>query len=201
MTKHEVLSAQDGDLTAKARIRNAALALYGMKGEPNTTVREIAQAAGVTHGLVVHHFGNKEGLRLAVQEHVAGLVRQAVEAVPPAGSALEIGRARDANVSRLWAEHPEMLRYLRRVLLDPSEDGAQLLSLLADLTRTSVRELRAAGVTRSQAPEDVQVMNVLMREILPRLASPVIDQAWSYLTGSGSGVPHLEVRIEPANGS
>lgn len=191
-------SSVDGDLTAKARIRNAALALYGVKGEPNTTVREIAQAAGVTHGLVVHHFGNKEGLRLVVQEHVAGLVRQAVEAVPPEGSALEIGRARDANVARLWSEHPDMLRYLRRVLLDPAEDGAQLLNLLADLTRTSVHELREAGVTRSKAPEDVQVMNVLMREILPRLAGPVIDQAWAHLTDGKSGAPpRLELHMAP----
>jgi hypothetical protein len=33
------------DLTAKARIRNAALELHAAKGEANTTVREVAQAA------------------------------------------------------------------------------------------------------------------------------------------------------------
>jgi hypothetical protein len=44
-------------------------------------------------------------------------------------------------------------------------------------------------------------MNVLMREILPRLAGPVIEQAWVHLTGSAAGVPHLDVRIEPAVGS
>ena len=188
------------DLTAKARIRNAALELYAAKGERNTTVREIAHAAGVTHGLVVHHFGNKDQLRRAVQQHVTDMVRQAVTAVPARGTPIDIGRARDANVARLWSENPILLDYLRRVLLDPADDSAALLELLTDLTHTSVRELRDAGIANRDTPEYIQVMTVLMRELAPRILQPVLEHAWNYLTANTTDPPpELEIKLRPAD--
>jgi len=55
--------AGDQDLTAKARIRNAALDLYASQGEDRTSMRAIAAAAGVTVGLLVHHYGTKDNIR------------------------------------------------------------------------------------------------------------------------------------------
>jgi AcrR family transcriptional regulator len=57
------------DLTARARIRDAALDLFADKGIGAATVRDIAQAAGVSSGLLRHHFGSKEGLRDACDEY------------------------------------------------------------------------------------------------------------------------------------
>ena len=59
--------AGDQDLTAKARIRNAALDLYASQGEDRTSMRAIAAAAGVTVGLLVHHYGTKDKIRDAVR--------------------------------------------------------------------------------------------------------------------------------------
>lgn len=61
------------DLTTTARIRDAALDLFGRDGF-GVGVRAIAAAAGVSPGLVIHHFGSKEGLRRACDEHVAAVV-------------------------------------------------------------------------------------------------------------------------------
>ncbi len=52
------------------RLRDAALALFGEQGYAATTVRAIAERAGVTAGLVVHHYGTKENLRAAVDRYV-----------------------------------------------------------------------------------------------------------------------------------
>lgn len=57
------------DLTARANIRNAALRLFAERGHDSVTVREIATASGVSPGLVIHHFGSKDGLRAAVDAH------------------------------------------------------------------------------------------------------------------------------------
>ena len=46
------------DLTARARIRDAALALFAERGTDGATIRDIAKAAGVSGGLVRHHFGS-----------------------------------------------------------------------------------------------------------------------------------------------
>jgi TetR/AcrR family transcriptional regulator, regulator of cefoperazone and chloramphenicol sensitivity len=58
------------DLTARARIRDAALRQFAEQGFERSTIRGIAATAGVSPGLVRHHFGSKEALRDAVDEHV-----------------------------------------------------------------------------------------------------------------------------------
>ena len=64
------------DLTAAARIRDAAIDQFGQHGF-GVGVRAIAGAAGVSPGLVIHHFGSKEGLRQACDAYVAESVRSA----------------------------------------------------------------------------------------------------------------------------
>jgi AcrR family transcriptional regulator len=59
------------DRTARARIRDEALRLFAERGPDAVTVRDIAAAAGVSPALVVRHYGSKEGLREAVDSHVA----------------------------------------------------------------------------------------------------------------------------------
>ncbi|ASW57481.1 hypothetical protein CIK06_06430 [Plantactinospora sp. KBS50] len=59
------------DLTARARIRDAAIRLFAERGIEATTIRDIAAAAGVSPGLVRHHFGAKSALRDACDAYVA----------------------------------------------------------------------------------------------------------------------------------
>src|SRR5919198_2987703 len=65
MVTHAVGDAAFEDLTARARIRDAALRLFADGGTDGATIRDIAKAAGVSPGLVRHHFGSKEALREA----------------------------------------------------------------------------------------------------------------------------------------
>jgi len=64
------------DLTTTARIRDAAIQQFGEHGF-NTGVRAIATAAGVSAGLVIHHFGSKDGLRKACDDYIAEQIRSA----------------------------------------------------------------------------------------------------------------------------
>lgn len=57
------------DLTARARIREAAIDLFAERGIGPATIRDIAERAGVSSGLLRHHFGSKEGLRDACDEY------------------------------------------------------------------------------------------------------------------------------------
>ena len=68
-------SASD-DRTAIARIRDAAIDQWGQHGF-NVGLRSIAEAAGVSAALVIHHFGSKEGLRKACDDYIAEEVREA----------------------------------------------------------------------------------------------------------------------------
>jgi AcrR family transcriptional regulator len=68
-------SAPD-DRTAIARIRDAAIDQWGQQGFA-VGLRSIAEAAGVSAALVIHHFGSKDGLRKACDDYLVEEIRKA----------------------------------------------------------------------------------------------------------------------------
>ncbi|HEV7650035.1 MAG TPA: TetR family transcriptional regulator [Actinophytocola sp.] len=64
------------DLTARARIRDAAMRHFADHGFAKATIRGIAETAGVSSGLVRHHFGSKQALRDACDEWLVRAVRR-----------------------------------------------------------------------------------------------------------------------------
>jgi AcrR family transcriptional regulator len=65
---------RSADLTAAARIRDAAIEQFGQQGF-DVGLRAIAEAAGVSAALVIHHFGSKDGLRKACDDYIAEEIR------------------------------------------------------------------------------------------------------------------------------
>jgi AcrR family transcriptional regulator len=78
---------RSADLTATARIRDAAIEQWGQHGF-DVGLRSIAESAGVSAALVIHHFGSKDGLRKACDEFVAEEIRteksEAIQSRDPA---------------------------------------------------------------------------------------------------------------------
>ncbi len=64
------------DLTARARIREAALRHFAEQGFQRATIRGIAQTAGVSPGLLRHHYGSKDDLRQECDRYVSGMLRR-----------------------------------------------------------------------------------------------------------------------------
>lgn len=69
-------AAPDPDLTTRARIRDAAVARFAHEGF-GAGLRVIAEDAGVSAALILHHFGSKGRLRAACDAHVLAMVRDA----------------------------------------------------------------------------------------------------------------------------
>ncbi|PZG36056.1 TetR family transcriptional regulator [Spongiactinospora gelatinilytica] len=118
-------SDNNDDLTARARIRNAALELFGAEGVGRVSVRAVAARAGVSHALVLHHFGSKEGLRKECDGYVISLVRggpglEALDDAPGLGALLEAGTA--------------VRRYLARAFLDGTPEAAALFDEIVAAT-------------------------------------------------------------------
>lgn len=63
------------DLTARARLRDAAIECFSLRGF-EASVREISARAGVSPGLVRHHFGTKDQLRAECDEEVLRRYRE-----------------------------------------------------------------------------------------------------------------------------
>jgi TetR/AcrR family transcriptional regulator, regulator of cefoperazone and chloramphenicol sensitivity len=191
--------AGDQDLTAKARIRNAALDLYASQGEDRTSMRAIAAAAGVTVGLLVHHYGTKDNIRDAVEELVVDYFHQAIDRAPADGTPARVAAARNAAVTEMLAANPEVVNYMRRALLDPAGPRGHLLERLTELSSTEVSQLRRTGQASVQRAESAQVIGVMIRQLGHLFLQPMLDAMWRQLAGPdapGTDKPVLEVRVQ-----
>ncbi|OBI40808.1 TetR family transcriptional regulator [Mycobacterium kyorinense] len=185
------------DLTAKARIRNAALELYAQHGEERVSLRAIASEAQVTLGLVQHHFKTKSGLREAVDKFVADYFAQAIAAAPSDGTPADIAAARDEAVRQMLEDNPAVVNYVRRAVLEPSAQRLHLLEVLVDLTRSEVGMLRAAGLASTKRRESIQIVGVLVRQMGELLLQPLVDAVWDRVARPSDGSkPRLSVKVE-----
>ena len=124
------MSVRDpGDLTARARIRDAAMEVFAERGAKGATIRGIAERAGVSPALLQHHFGTKEQLRAACDDHVLAYLRQGVAVGIDEG---QLGRPGFA--SEIYSSAPPVLRYLVRALVDESPGSAEIFSAIVELT-------------------------------------------------------------------
>lgn len=125
------------DRTAKARIRDVAISRFATDGVAATSVRAIAADAGVSPGLVIHHFGSKDALRVECDTHVAAVIREQKHEVMAAGPSLDpLAALRDQH------DGPPLLQYLARTLAD----GSPHVSAVIDEMVADAAEYMAEGV-------------------------------------------------------
>lgn len=151
------------DLTARARIRDSALLLFGRDGYDGTSVRDIATEAGVSGGLVIHHFGSKDGLRQACDEHVVRMIAEKAELeTKPSASVVQ------DLLSDVETFGPA-IDYLARMLVEDSPAAERLFNLLFQETRTIYREGVRAGTMKASSDEDLLAMLLLTGGLAPLL--------------------------------
>ncbi|GAA1945312.1 TetR/AcrR family transcriptional regulator [Agromyces allii] len=128
------------DLTTRARLRDAAIECFAAEGF-GASVRTIAARAGVSAGLIRHHFGSKDALRAecddAVLERHRTLKTEGLES--PANAMAQLAEA---------DEHGAMLVYILRSVQDGSPAGASFIEhLIADAAAYSEQAV-ASGILR-----------------------------------------------------
>ncbi|MBF6482924.1 TetR family transcriptional regulator [Nocardia otitidiscaviarum] len=138
------------DLSTRARIRDAAIAVFGEQGF-GVGVRAIATAAGVSPGLVNHHFGSKDGLREACDEYVRAVVREAkvesMERPSPSGLLRQIAEIE---------EYAPLIAYLVRSF----QAGGSLAAAFFEHMVEDVEHYLSAGIAAGtlRAPSDLAAM-------------------------------------------
>lgn len=147
-------SVQDpgpGELTARAGIRNAALRLFAERGPDAVTIRQIADEAGVSAALVLHHFGSKAGLREAVDAAAAQMFDGLIDSLRDEEQATDLlGGGGSASIAEAFAravpEGSPLPAYLRRLFLSGDPAGQRLFSQWYAATGHVVEQLTAAGI-------------------------------------------------------
>lgn len=179
------IDEQDNGAT---RLRDAALVLFGEHGYEGTSVRSIAQRAGVTAGLVLHHYGSKQGLRDAVDRHVLDSVRAAWTELADISEGQDHLALRRHGFEVLFQQHPYMGRYLRRALLESSEASVVFFDGLMELSRSLVESLREAGLAQPTDDPDAQVLLSMLVGLMPVLLPRHIERNLGISLRSDEGV-------------
>lgn len=145
------MSSNPEDLSTEARIRTAAVELFGSQGFAHTTVRQIAERAGVSAGLVMHHFGSKDRLRTACDDW-------AMEALMQEKSFLSPGAL--PAMEDYLAQHPEyrpLLAYLVAGLRAGGPTADRIWERLLHTSTELVDQAEQAGVMRLPADRQAAI--------------------------------------------
>ncbi len=165
------------DLTGRARIRQAALALFAAEGYAQTSLRSIAQRAQVSLALIAHHFGSKHQLRDAVDRWVLAIFEKvAAEAALGEGGASDdvACQAFAAGIGDIMAMHPEVRGYLRRMtVVDAAPNGIALIGSLLTLLRGLMKRSQPS---RSEHDLAEQSLRFLLLALGPALLEPVLQR-------------------------
>src|SRR5678815_3847362 len=96
-------------------ILDAAVRVFARKGYHTCRVGDIAEEAGVAHGLLYHYFDSKEALLEAVfRQTWSELLAAFAEVVASGEPAREQLRAVAAILLRAWRRDPDLVRVLVR---------------------------------------------------------------------------------------
>jgi AcrR family transcriptional regulator len=162
--------------SSRERLLDAALQILGREGSGGLRVRAVEDAAGLPHGSVRHHLGDRAGLVRALFDHLATADEAAAPAPAAPGAALAqwLGPGRTLTLARyelflLAARDPELrapliegrARFEARAaalvgaaaapLLVVALDGLMLDALVRGTSDAQALQAAAAKLTRALA--------------------------------------------------
>ncbi|WP_343576938.1 helix-turn-helix domain-containing protein [Mycobacterium sp.] len=166
---------------------------FAAHGSSGASLRMVAATAGVSVGLVQHHFGLKSALIAAVNEELVAILAQAAPKSPPTGDTVADLKSR---LTLLIAEHPDAVDYLARLLVDGQPSGRQVFDLLLGFGRSQWGQLHSRSAFRGGGGQDedsiwgalnplILILGTLIlrghidRQLPEPLDSPAQLRAWS----------------------
>lgn len=161
---------------ASSRIRAAAVALFATNGVAGTSLRAVAEHAGVSIGLVQHHFGTKDRLRTAVDDYVLATVADAIASQPlpwpPDDPLTELGH----RVTSILRHDPAVVRYVGRALVDGEPVAFTVFDRLVDVTTAQWDQLAARGLLRGDVDRLWAILHSLIVVIGTTLLQAPIER-------------------------
>ena len=158
------------------RILAAALEGFARNGVKATSIRDVAAAAGVSPGLVQHYFPSKAALRSAVDEHVTGVARAALEVREVEGDIIEDIAQR---LTALVSENFLALLYVARGVAEEDEAALVIFDTLTELCKKQLLVLQRDGLLRP----DLDLEWAALHTVLINLGTVIMEPGVSRQLG------------------
>jgi TetR/AcrR family transcriptional regulator, regulator of cefoperazone and chloramphenicol sensitivity len=172
----------------RAKLIDAGLDAFGTAGFEGASTRAIAQAAGANLAAILYHFGGKEGLHLAVAEHIAEQIGKRVApvltmiAAPEATASPKAARAALhtvvetlADVMLGTADAARWARFIVREQMQPTAAFDVIYRFLGNAVNNAGRLI---GVILGRPPDDetlrVRVFTVMGQVLIFRVAQTLV---------------------------
>jgi len=166
---------QTSDIKAHARIRDAALKLFGENGVSATSVRAIAKAAGVSPGLVQHHFKTKAELQAALEAYALEKVVELAEIC-----LTQSNHPGEFVIGRLIVDfiqsNSDAINYARRAMLDGDVLGQKLFDQVVISCRLVMEKFVKDGILRKGLDMEWASLNAMLMIVGPALFEPVVNR-------------------------
>lgn len=127
-------------------------------------MRMIAQTAGVSPALVVHHFGDKDALRAACTAHVSAMFtveREGVGASQPTVESIQ------AALNDLDAYGPAMKYLMRMLVEDDSRSADEMFDGILRGTLHGLQEQEQAGLIHPQSDPEASALLLTLWGLAP----------------------------------
>lgn len=181
----------------RMRLLQVAMRQFAAQGFDGVTVRTIAAEAGVSPGLIKHHFGSKEGLRDAVDAFFLKRSGAAFERAITATQGMDpaaVAEYERAWLARYTDEWPDFVAYLRRAILENSAWGQSLFRRYYDSVRHNVDRMDVAG----RIGNEVDRLWLPMLYAFLLLGPLVLDPHIQAILGRSTYEPDMWVRYRRA---
>lgn len=160
---------------------------FAEEGFEKATIRGIAETAGVSSGLIRHHFGSKEALRDACDAYVLGVVRKLNEQTWAAFDAGDLGQAAAARVPIGRFNH-----YIARSLIDGGSG-----ELFDEITRLGEAWVATFDARREDEPDtEARVRAAVVTAW--GLALPIMSEHLSRVLGVDVSTPEGDTLLARA---
>lgn len=129
--------------------------LFSEKGFNSVSIRDITSAAGVSPGLLIHHFKSKEAFIKACIDEVFGEVLSFKTEPNPLDMNTQLNK---------WKSNPEFyktpLKFFKAVMSSNSEYSKQLFELILDGSRKVLEDGVKNGLVKK--PSDLEMTNLVL---------------------------------------
>lgn len=187
-------SHRDRGAETRAQLIEAALDVFGRLGFEGATTRGIAKAADVNLAAIVYHFGSKEALHIAVAEHVAANLKQALSpalaaaASPSAIASAQSARTGFANFVEAFidvlvgsAEAERWARFIVREQMQPSAAFEVINETMSGAVAIATRLVAAALGRPDDQETRLRVFAMIGQVLVFRVSQALIlrQMGWS----------------------
>ncbi|WP_431506335.1 TetR/AcrR family transcriptional regulator [Mycobacterium sp.] len=187
------------DRTARARIRDEALRLFAERGADAVTMRDIAAAAGVSPALLVRHYGSKDGLVTAVDNHVVGSLEALLIEMSARTATSGLNTAAVPSMLDGLATHlppgSSIPAYLTRLLIAGGPAGATLFKRLHRVSLDTLGAMAAAGTASAGGDPAVRAAFLLVNDLAVLTLRPRLTELLGFDPLSADGIQRWATEV------